>query len=289
MESFEAIDYVFLVVLLLSTLFGFARGFIRELFTIGNVFIASATTYFLYPYSYKFFGDYVTDENIIKICSIFVVFIISWIVIIIINSFIIDLLGKSKGSFFDRLLGTAFGLLRGALMIVSFYLSIVIFYDAKAEDQNLPDWMRKAKTHNFVRMQSEWVLDFMPESIQKAYDEGSHGMFDNALAALTRNGPLTDDERRVKGFGFDMDNIDTLKSILRVLPLGYGRDLDFPTIAKLPEGEFMDYTQKLLVDYDSAISEGRIENTISRRKIESLKRSLDEMKSQYNPTQEGVY
>jgi membrane protein required for colicin V production len=289
MESFEAIDYVFLLVLVLSTLFGFARGFIRELFTILNMLIAVMATYFLYPHSYKFFGNYVTDENVIKICSIFLVFITAWIVIIIINSFLIDLLGKSKGSFFDRLLGTAFGLFRGSLMIISFYISLVIFFDAKADDKNLPDWMRIAKTHNFVRMASESALDYMPLAIQKSYDEGSHGMFDNAIAALTRNGPITDDERRIKGFGFDMDNIETLKKILSNLPPGYNRDLDFKGLAELPEGEYIDYVQNLLVDYDSAISEGRIEDTLSRRKIESLKRSLDEMKSEYNPTQDGVY
>ncbi len=289
MNTFEAIDYIFIVVLFLSVLFGYARGFIREFFTVANLFLAGALTFFLYPYSYKFFGDYVVDENIIKACSIFVVFIIAWILIIFINSFVIDMLSASRGKGLDRFLGIAFGLFRGALMIIFFYIGLVVFYDAKAVDENLPDWMRKAKTHNFVRMQSEWVLDYMPDSIQKSYDQGGDGVIDEAITALTRNGPLTDDEKRLRDYGFSMDNIETLKKIIRDMPVGYGRDRDFPGVAKLPKGEFIDYMDFLLEDYDAALAEGRIEPILSNRKIQALRRVVQEMKAADNPVKEGVY
>ena len=275
MSQFETVDYVFILILLLSTLFGAARGFIREAFTLANLVLASLFTYFFFPYSYDFFAKQMHNNTVIIVCSVFVVFIIAWIIIAIINSFVVDSIGKVKGSGFDRLLGTAFGLIRGALIVIAIFLGIKMGYKAQEDEKNLPEWMTGAKTYHFVKMESDFFLGMMPQNFIKIYKAGVGDLTTNVVDTLSPHGMLSDEERKMLDYGLSHKNVETLKSIMHDLGPNGTRDIDFSDLGKLDKKEFKSYAQDTISDYNSALKSGKLKPRLTKQQIDSLKRSVD--------------
>lgn len=289
MGDFETIDYIFIVIVILSTLFGLARGFIKEIFTVANLMLATLFTYYFFPYSYDFFAKQFTSDTMILAFSIFGVFIVAWIIIALVNSFLIDALGAGKGKGLDRLLGVAFGLLRGALIVISIYLGIVMGYKAQEDEKNLPEWMANAKTHNFVKMQSETFLELMPEKFQTIYKSGSEDLVNNVVESLSPNGLMSDEERKMLDHGLTLKNINTLKEVMGQIPPSFDRILDFYDLSKLKKNEFKKYVQGVLGDYDNALSTGKIQPTIAKNDVESLKKSVNDIEEEKEDLYKGVY
>jgi len=275
MSNYETIDYIFILILLLSTLFGMARGFVREFFTLLNVTLALLFTFFFYPNSYDFFAKQFTNNTAIVACAGFGVFIISWVIIAIVNSYVISSMGSIKGSGFDRLLGTAFGLLRGGLIIIAVFLGIVMGYKAQDDETNLPEWMLHAKTYNLVKMQSKYFVEMMPDRFQQIYRSGSEHLMTDVVESVSPHGLLSDEERKMLDYGLTTKNTDTLRQIIHQLPPTLGRSMDFYDLGKLNKPEFKTYVTDLLDDYDLALSTGRIKPSIPTKNVDSLKKSVN--------------
>lgn len=290
MSDYETIDYIFILILLLSTLFGMARGFVREFFTLLNVTLALLFTFYFFPNSYDFFAKQFTNNTMIVACAGFGVFFVSWIIIAIINSYLIDSLGSIKGSGFDRLLGTAFGLLRGALIIIAIYLGIVMGYKAQDDEKNLPEWMLHAKTYGLVKMQAKYFVEMMPDRFQQIYRSGTEHMMTNVVESVSPHGLLSDEERKMLDYGLTTKNTDTLRQIIHAMPPTLGRSMDFYDLGKLDRKEFKIYVQDLISDYDYALRDNRIKPTIPAKNVESLKKSVEAIEEvQQDLYKGGVY
>ena len=233
MSQYETIDYIFILIVLLSSLFGAARGFIREIFTMANLMLALAFTYFFFPYSYDFFAKQFTNNTAIVAAAGFGVFIVAWVIIAIINSYIVDSLGKMKGSGFDRLLGLALGLLRGWLIVISIFLGVVMGYKAQDDEKNLPEWMRDAKTYNFVKVQAKYFVDAMPDKFQKIYRSDSDHVMTDVVESISPHGLMSEEERKMLEYGLSIKNTETLQQIIHQLPPTLGRNMDFYDLGKL--------------------------------------------------------
>ncbi len=287
MSSFETIDYIFILILLLSTLFGYARGFINEIFTLANVVLALMFTFFFYSYSYDFFAKQFTNNTVIVLFAGGGVFIVAWIIIAIINSFLADSLSGAKGKGLDKLLGTAFGLLRGALIIIAIFLGVKMGYKAQDDNKKLPEWMSHAKTFNFVNMQSQYFLELMPAKFQSIYKGEPDQAFGKMVEAVSPHGLLSDEERKLLSYGLTHKNIDTLKQVIHNTPSNFTQPMEFADLGKLSKKEFKKYAQDLIADYASALKNERTKPTIPRPDMESLKKSINDIEEDKNDLYKG--
>ena len=115
-------DWFILVVLVASGIISFARGFTKEflsLFLWLAAFIAAISLEYLATPKINGFID---NEEISKIISYVVVFVVFIFVGGIIIKFISKLIKWSGASGFDRFLGVLFGLLRGSIVIFVIFL-----------------------------------------------------------------------------------------------------------------------------------------------------------------------
>ena len=117
--AFTTVDFIVIGIVALSAILGLIRGFVREAISLVGF---AAAMYVAYKYASLFASQFLssvpgglTSQHVIAFICIFVgVLIISKIIAGLLNRFI-----SSVGlSFFDRLLGAVFGLLRGALIVV---------------------------------------------------------------------------------------------------------------------------------------------------------------------------
>ena len=115
-------DWFILIVLIASGIIAFARGFTKEflsLFLWIAAFIAAISLEYL---ATPKINEFIGNEEISKIISYFVVFIIFIFIGGIVIKFISKLIKWSGASGFDRFLGVLFGLIRGLIVIFVIFL-----------------------------------------------------------------------------------------------------------------------------------------------------------------------
>ena len=115
-------DWFILIVLIASGLVSFARGFTKEflsLFLWLAAFIAAISLEYL---ATPKINEFIGNEEISKIISYIVVFLIFIFIGGMIIKFISKLIKWSGASGFDRFLGVVFGLMRGSIVLFVIFL-----------------------------------------------------------------------------------------------------------------------------------------------------------------------
>ena len=115
-------DWFILIVLIASGIISFARGFTKEflsLFLWLAAFIAAISLEYL---ATPKINEFIGNEEISKIISYIVVFLIFIFIGGMIIKFISKLIKWSGASGFDRFLGVVFGLMRGSIVLFVIYL-----------------------------------------------------------------------------------------------------------------------------------------------------------------------
>ena len=115
-------DWFILIVLIASGIISFARGFTKEflsLFLWLAAFIAAISLEYL---ATPKINEFIGNEEISKIISYIVVFVIFIFIGGMIIKFISKLIKWSGASGFDRFLGVVFGLMRGSIVL---FLSLI--------------------------------------------------------------------------------------------------------------------------------------------------------------------
>ena len=115
-------DWFILIVLIASGIIAFARGFTKEflsLFLWIAAFIAAISLEYL---ATPKINEFIGNEEISKIISYIVVFVIFIFIGGIVIKFISKLIKWSGASGFDRFLGVLFGLIRGLIVLFVIFL-----------------------------------------------------------------------------------------------------------------------------------------------------------------------
>jgi membrane protein required for colicin V production len=282
MENLILTDYIFLFIAFVSTIFGFARGFLREVFTILNLTLAIIAASLLAPTAAKFFAQHLKDPMWIQAAAWIGSYILCWVIIAVVNSFVIDALKFIRGGFIDRIMGIALGLARGALIVVGIYLGVVITVNAQHDESKLPSWLAEAKTLNYIKVQSTYVLAMMPKEYQDFYKNQnttiSTALFDSGkeLIDTAKTPKLTE-------MGFDAPQIQTLQDLLsnvdgslKVEDMnGFSPD----TIKMLGDQAIEDYERNISSGVSDGISDTKSSaKKLTQEQIQSLKDQLSKIK-----------
>src|SRR5579864_4168148 len=121
------LDFVLLILIVVSVVASFQKGFTRELIGLVTVVVALVCGLWFYGSAGAFFIPYVSSKELAHLCGFFLVFI----GVLIAGASVGHLFGrlvKAVGlSAFDRILGAGFGAVRGLLLAVVLILAIVAF------------------------------------------------------------------------------------------------------------------------------------------------------------------
>ena len=134
MEAFglNIADWFILIVLTASGLISLARGFTKEFLSLFLWIVAFVAAVSLESLATPTINEYVANEEISKILSYIVVFMICIILGGMVIKFISKLIKWSGASGFDRFLGVLFGLGRG--LIVLFVIFLLLPSSVKSTD-----------------------------------------------------------------------------------------------------------------------------------------------------------
>ena len=177
------IDIVVLVVLFISALIAFIRGFIREVLTIAGVVGGLAAAYaggpVLKPLFNGWLGVEAEPEEPQKFFDLIPydwvgtglayasIFLIVVILISIISHFLAESVRNMGLGAADRTFGVVFGLARGVLLLGLFYLPCHLFMGEEIKEK----YVGSAKTGFYLAHTSDFLSGFLPEGTKDNVEE----------------------------------------------------------------------------------------------------------------------
>jgi membrane protein required for colicin V production len=173
-------DIGVVAVIVLSAIFAFARGFVREALSIVAWVGAAFVTLRGFGAVFAMVDPIVKNPLLSQLIAGFGLFIVSLIVLTIITGYLARMVRSSALSPIDRTLGFIFGLARGALIVCLAYLLLDF-----VQPSERPGWIRDAKSAPYLHQGADVLRQFLPESFKiknASLDEALHS-FSPAIEA----------------------------------------------------------------------------------------------------------
>lgn len=186
------LDLGVLAIIVLSAVFAFARGFVREALSIVAWVTAGVVTLYGAGAAVKILTPMVGNNPLLaQLIGWGGLFIGTLIVMTILTGIVARSVRSSALSPIDRTLGFIFGLVRGAFIVSLAYLLL----DVSLTPSDRPGWIREAKSTPYLQQGADMLRAVLPESLKsKAGDAADQAIrtvspaveADKALRALTR-------------------------------------------------------------------------------------------------------
>ena len=158
------LDILLVLILGSSVLLGFMTGFAK----VGIGFIATICGilfgFWFYAMPAAWFHGFITSTTICNVLGFVVVFLAFELVGALIAKIVSKLLKWTGLSFFDRLLGAAFGFVRGSLVAVGFVAILMAF-----SPRPVPNWMVDAKLLPYAVDASNLLAAMAPRALTDGF------------------------------------------------------------------------------------------------------------------------
>jgi membrane protein required for colicin V production len=152
-----AADAIVLLILLVSAVLAFVRGFVHEVLLIGSWVGAIVFVIFMLPPVQPLAREYIAPEILADVVAGAALFVIALIVFSILTRAISKRVKDSPANAIDRSLGFAFGLARGAILVCLTYLALEWFIPASQQ----PPWVQNAMSRPLVEKGAGAIRDFV--------------------------------------------------------------------------------------------------------------------------------
>src|SRR5262245_15243071 len=135
---FSLLDWLILAILVYSIAVSWFKGFIREILGLITVLAAVLLAAWFYRGVGGLFKDVVRTENIALFLGFSLIFVMTLVTGFVVIWLITKFMKFAKLQWADRLLGAAFGFIRGWLISAAILLALTAF-DIQTESQNASD------------------------------------------------------------------------------------------------------------------------------------------------------
>ena len=152
------IDYIIIGIIAFSIIVSLLRGFVREVLSLASWVVAFIVASQFYPS----LAAYLTQIDSLYIrngTAIGILFVLTLIVGAIVNFVIAQLVDKTGLTGTDRVLGAAFGLLRGVLIVAA----VLFFLDTFTHFEQT-EWCKESKLIPHFGFIIEWFFQQLQQS-----------------------------------------------------------------------------------------------------------------------------
>jgi len=176
-------------IVVLSAVFAFARGFVREALSIVAWVGAAAVTVYGFNWAYEQVDPHVHNPLLSQVIAGFGLFVGSLLVLTMVTGIFARMVHASGLSPIDRTLGFVFGMARGMFLVCFAYLLVTM----TVPPNDWPPWLREAKSAPYLNQGADLLKGFIPEQLKIKSAEFSDGLVGAAgHKAPTEPKPPTD-------------------------------------------------------------------------------------------------
>jgi membrane protein required for colicin V production len=160
-----AFDFVIIAIILLSSVFAFSRGLVREALSIAAWVLAAVIAFYAFPYVLPFVGRYVPKGAVADIVAGAGVFLVALVLLHMIARMLAGRVKSSHLSAVDRTLGLLFGLARGLVLACILYIALAWFLPA---GEHRPQWFAESRTLPYLAAGADRLEQYFPRSARPA-------------------------------------------------------------------------------------------------------------------------
>ncbi len=153
-------DLGIVAVLAISGVLAFARGFLREVLSIGAWVGAAVATIYLFPLAKPFLRAYISIELLADAITGVVIFVVTLGILAALSHVLSRNVRDSAFGAVDRSLGLLFGLLRGAVVVCLAWL--LFSWLVMPEDR--PAWITEARSMPLVEAGTQLLVGLLPSA-----------------------------------------------------------------------------------------------------------------------------
>lgn len=147
------IDWVILTIVLLSGLISLWRGFVKEALSLVSWFTAIIISFTFSSALSSLLSNLISNELIRWIAAFLILFIGTLLVIGLINHLLASLLQKSGLGVIDRVLGMAFGMMRGGVIVLVILMLLPLALSVETQAW----WQESVLIPKFLLLE-DWAL-----------------------------------------------------------------------------------------------------------------------------------
>ena len=155
-------DIFIIVLIVLSGLFAFTRGFVREALSVATWIGAALAAFNALPYTRPIAEQWLQKGMVADLAAGASVFVVVLIVLSLVSSAISRRVKASSLSALDRTLGLMFGLARGVILACIVYLGVTW----TLPEANRPIWIKEARTASLLQIGADKIKAFVPASVR---------------------------------------------------------------------------------------------------------------------------
>lgn len=157
------LDYIFLAILLISSLISLWRGFIREAFSLALWILAFWVSWTFFKEVEPLLVDYMESPTLRMGAAFGILMIATLVVGGIVNFLLIQLVEKTGMTGTDRVIGMVFGLARGALLIA------VLVLLAGLTTLPQESWWKASQLAPYFQELAYWLRDLLPPEMAERF------------------------------------------------------------------------------------------------------------------------
>jgi membrane protein required for colicin V production len=155
-------DIFIIVLIVLSGLFAFTRGFVREALSVATWIGAALAAFNALPYTRPIAEQWLQKGMFADLAAGASVFVVVLIVLSLVSSVISRRVKASSLSALDRTLGLVFGLARGVILACLVYLGVTW----ALPEANRPVWIKEARTASLLQVGADKIKALVPASVR---------------------------------------------------------------------------------------------------------------------------
>ena len=170
---FNIIDIVVIAVIIISCVVATFRGFVKELFSIISWILSLiVASHFFEKFKVKLLEN-ISQEIIADVVAFGFPFITTLIITLIISSWLSPKFDMSEALILDKIFGFAFGVFRGFLLVILFYL---VFLYLIGNNKKLPNVLLDAFSFKYINFSSGLLVNFFQKNKIKLENEEIRGL-----------------------------------------------------------------------------------------------------------------
>ena len=154
-------DIFIIVLIALSGLFAFARGFVREALSVATWIGAGLAALYAFPYARPIAEQWLQKGFVADATAALSVFVVVLVALSLVSSAISRRVKDSALSALDRTLGLLFGLARGVILACLVYLGVTW----ALPEANRPVWIKEARTAALLQIGADKIKALVPSSV----------------------------------------------------------------------------------------------------------------------------
>lgn len=158
-----ALDIGLISLVLFSALFGIIRGLTRECLGLISWGSAIVLAYLTSPFAKQFARSYISNPALADATTLFATFLIFLIILSLVSHLLSNLVRNSVLGGLDRVLGFAFGLIRGLVLIFVIELLLSIFLPR----QEYPQSVKESRFFTFIMKGSNTLYSLLPTNLKQ--------------------------------------------------------------------------------------------------------------------------